>query len=107
MNRVLARRLTLSVPRAGGLTKRVIPGFNTQWEHPSAGTARDHLVNTDEDPSEGNILYFRKYAYGGYAGQMFSILKFYIWSAMFFSIPFLSLGHNNYMRFGSPYKQEE
>ena len=55
MNRVLARRLTLSAPRAGGLTKRVIPGFNTSWEHPSAVSTL--LYSPDFHPKSGPVSY--------------------------------------------------
>merc|ERR1711970_274666 len=110
MNRILARRMTLSAPRAGGLPKRTEPKFAVNWVHPSKGSALMHPIN-EECATHATLNYWRANVvngpFGARAGQVIAQVRFFVWAALFFSVPFLSLGHNAYKRFGSPYGDKD
>ena len=49
MNRVLARRMTLSVPRYGGVPKFTEPKFAVDWVHPGEVWLFDSIANRIEE----------------------------------------------------------
>ena len=78
MNRILARRMTLSAPRAGGLPKRIEPKFAVNWVHPGKGSALAHPLN-EECTTHATLNYWRKNVvdgpFGARAGQVIAQVR--------------------------------
>merc|ERR1712042_212808 len=105
MNRLLGRRMTMTPQLSGNVPKRTEPAFSITWKHPGPGVGRQHMLNS-ECQTDASLNQWRalvvKGRLGPKIGTFLVSIRFFVWGVFFFSVPFLSLGHNAYKRYGAP-----